>query len=155
MQSKKPVVLACLQLLIAMAVFGQASFGFKAGATLSFPHASRTSGPPPGGSSYYTSIEDVEGRGGVLIGVFTSIPLSRQFQLRPSAEIGFRSIIPKVSSQYGNYGYRQPVSYMDFPLPVTYVLQKKGSKWLIGAGPSLSVLLNPTYQLDILPRPMY
>ena len=101
---------------------------------------------PAGSPGYSVLYSNIKGGAGLLLGLFAPIELSQKILLRPSAEIAFRTIKAQASAMYGAYETNHPVNYLDIPVPVTYVIQQKGSKLFLGAGPSLSLLLNPSYQ---------
>ena len=142
---KKLVFLQVVFFVLAGAEgYCQSMPGIKLGATFSYPQASNSSAAAA--TSYsFLRYNDFRGRGGLLIGIFVPVALSEKLYLRPSAEIAFRSIKAQATGTYGSYKTSRPVNYLDIPVPVTYVTDINGYKLFIGAGPSVSILLNDAY----------
>jgi hypothetical protein len=145
MQKKLIFLQVIFCILVWSSSRSQPAVGVKIGATFSRPQTNNTS-MSASSPSYLVPYNNIKGGGGILLGLFVPIELSQKIYLRPSAEIAFRTVKAQASTMYGTYKTTHPVNYLDIPVPIAYVIQRKGAKLFLGAGPSLSLLLNPSYQ---------
>jgi len=118
-------------LLLGLGVNGQVRIGAKLG--LTFPHISYTQ---PDGQNFSHS------KASFLAGGFLSVPLTKQFELRPGAElnIGYGNVSYNFGSFYNSF--KDDLTYLDIPLYLLFTPQTRNGKILVGAGPAMKNMLD-------------
>lgn len=113
-------------LLFGLAVNGQVRIGAKFG--LTFPHISYTH--PDGQNFSYSKVS-------FLAGGFLSVPLAKQIELRPGAELtmGYGNVSYNFGSFYNSF--KDDLTYLDIPIYLLFTPHTKNGKILAGAGPAM------------------
>jgi hypothetical protein len=125
------IILSTGILLLGLAVNGQVRIGAKLG--LTFPHITYTQ--PDGQNFSHSKVS-------FLAGGFLSVPLAKQIELRPGAELtmGYANSNYNFGNLYGSY--KDDLAYLDIPLYLLFTPQTKNGKIMIGAGPAMKNMLD-------------
>lgn len=133
-----------LFLFWSVAIAAQPHIGLKAGVGWSSPQLSFEPANP-----YGTSTAD-GGRAGIVLGLFTQLPLQAHWQFQPAFQLVHKGYNEKHTYQFGSstdsYTIGNSNTYFELPLNVVYASKTGGSGLQVGAGPVISFLSGRSYQ---------
>ncbi len=116
-------------LVLSIPGYAQVHIGAKVGAT--FPKISYTQ---PDGQKISRSKTSIQA------GAFLSIPLAKQFELRPAAEL--TSGYGVINFDQAMFSIIEDLTYLDIPVYLLFTPRTKKGKILLGAGPAMKNMLN-------------